>query len=580
MNSWWAQQSTKRGELEKRSEWLWQWNLREVVVRPASGEDPAQLCWFVNNRPYGSLLLDAACEVRVNNDCRLVIKSGPDAPTRRELHFRLRGGLRSPASAPESLQSWCDAIEEAARPQNTAEAVATAGVRLVSLAAGPRAARSLASWLGIRRKSTFAETTTVDEAAAPAERSRRASGGLWRLRGVSQEAPPGGADASAATGLGPRAGSSSTAPSSSTAGPAAASMPAAGGKAKGRSKAGAATELAGATVESAAAAGGRAANGSPPSPPPAAPAPTGGPARSVCARPRYWSNRAAKQSSGWAAERLDSAPLLAALEAALRVADPASLTKGRDVREGGSYSRLGLAAAWRVENPHLWDKYGVERSALQSLAALARFPAVSLRPELLEATARLEETKLLPAVNEVWLLHGTRPETVVPIMSGGMNERFSDGHFGGGTYLAEVADKINQYVVSENACRSGGPLDELHRELYGPGAPRPANVFYAFVCRALLGYAVRTKDGATDLDSQAAAAAGGGAASGKPAPLFAHSKRRELAFIPAEKGLPAGERYHSILVETGGKVKRHREFVVFHSERIYPEYLVAFHRLP
>ena len=149
MNSWWAQQSAKRGELEKRSEWLWQWNVREVVVRPASGEDPAQLCWFVNNRPFGALVLDAACEVRVLNDSRLVVKSGPsDTSPRRELHLRLRGGLRSPASAPESLQSWCDAIEEAARPQNAAEAVATASVRLVSLAAGPRAARSFASWLG------------------------------------------------------------------------------------------------------------------------------------------------------------------------------------------------------------------------------------------------------------------------------------------------------------------------------------------------------------------------------------------------------------------------------------------------
>ena len=173
------------------------------------------------------------------------------------------------------------------------------------------------------------------------------------------------------------------------------------------------------------------------------------------------------------------------------------------------------------------------------------------------------------AVNEVWLLHGTRPDTCAAIMSGGMNERFSGGHFGSGTYLAEVSDKINQYVVCENSCRTGGPLDELHGVLYDEGCPRPANVFYAFVCRALLGHVVRTKDGANDLD-----------ADGK-APIFAPgSGRRELAAIPAEAGLPAGTRYHSILVETGGKVKRHREFVVFHSERIYPEYLVAFHRLP
>ena len=41
----------------------------------------------------------------------------------------------------------------------------------------------------------------------------------------------------------------------------------------------------------------------------------------------------------------------------------------------------------------------------------------------------------------------------------------------------------------------------------------------------------------------------------------------------------AGTMYHSMLVEIGGKVKRHREFVVFHSDRIYPEYLLAFNRV-
>ena len=59
-----------------------------------------------------------------------------------------------PALTPE-LSRLHRAARQAFRGES-AEAVATAGVRLVSLAAGPRAARSLASWLGIRRKSALA----------------------------------------------------------------------------------------------------------------------------------------------------------------------------------------------------------------------------------------------------------------------------------------------------------------------------------------------------------------------------------------------------------------------------------------
>ena len=100
------------------------------------------------------------------------------------------------------------------------------------------------------------------------------------------------------------------------------------------------------------------------------------------------------------------------------------------------------------------------------------------------------------------------------------------------------------------SCRGAGirNIDVAHNVLYGEGCPRPSNVFYAFVCRALLGHAVRTQDGANDLDAE-----------GKT-PIFAPgSHRRELAAIPAAAGLPAGTRYHSILVETGGKATQARQ---------------------
>ena len=65
-----------------------------------------------------------------------------------------------------------------------------------------------------------------------------------------------------------------------------------------------------------------------------------------------------------------------------------------------------------------------------------------------------------------------------------------------------------------------------------------------------------------------------------PRPIFANKSKRELAPIPQpadELGPPTP--YHSVVVEVGGKVKRHREFVCMHSDRTYPEYLLCYRRL-
>ena len=59
---------------------------------------------------------------------------------------------------------------------------------------------------------------------------------------------------------------------------------------------------------------------------------------------------------------------------------------------------------------------------------------------------------------------------------------------------------------------------------------------------------------------------------------------RELVNVPATKAQKdngvrtTNINYHSLVVETGGGVKRHREFVIFHREYVYPEFVVvSFH---
>jgi len=89
-------------------------------------------------------------------------------------------------------------------------------------------------------------------------------------------------------------------------------------------------------------------------------------------------------------------------------------------------------------------------------------------------------------------------------------------------------------------------------------------VYYLFVCRVVLGIFIRTQSGdkdAKDLD--------------EGIKVFATQKRRELAAIP---GIIPPTHFHSLLVELGVNILRYREFIQFHSQRVYPEYLLAYQR--
>ena len=53
------------------------------------------------------------------------------------------------------------------------------------------------------------------------------------------------------------------------------------------------------------------------------------------------------------------------------------------------------------------------------------------------------------------------------------------------------------------------------------------------------------------------------------------SGNRELVQVP---GTTPPVHFHSLLAETGVKIQRHREFIVFHGEYLYPEYVIAYQR--
>ena len=104
---------------------------------------------------------------------------------------------------------------------------------------------------------------------------------------------------------------------------------------------------------------------------------------------------------------------------------------------------------------------------------------------------------------------------------------------------------------------------ELHKRLYGHGTHHPGKVYYVLVCRVALGHHVRTQatgKGATSMD--------GGQ---KVFPI----SFRELAAVP---NVTPPVHYHALLADVVNAGARYREVVVFHSELIYPEYVIAYQR--
>lgn len=238
---------------------------------------------------------------------------------------------------------------------------------------------------------------------------------------------------------------------------------------------------------------------------------------------------------------------------------------GRDQRTLLDYDSLTPYCAWRLQHPGLWGKYAMERENLRKfdvagLQANKRpLPCPRVRQPFVDMAAMLPGN-LDDGLNEVYLSHGSKPEIILAILSGGLNERFSGGLFGNGTYFAEDVAKNDQYCTCDG---EHGDHSELHRLLFDDlGVVHPGKLLYVFVCRVVLGHLIRTRDGQTELDHPDHRS-------------IWSSKARELAVVP---GTSPPILHHSLLVEVGGKIARYREFIVFHGDRIYPEYLVAYQR--
>jgi len=288
------------------------------------------------------------------------------------------------------------------------------------------------------------------------------------------------------------------------------------------------------------------------------------------AMPDYWEKHIANSSpDGFAAIALDRTgcdrSTWAALERLLQT-DPVKLKQSGADRGGTRHDRLELACAWRLENPLRWEKYMVGVQGVMNDMKRIRQGGVTAAggaPPLTRGAADALPGLLHADVNEAFLMHGSNAGVLINILSTGLNERFAGAAYGAaygdGSYLAEDAGKNDQYTKVDSQ-RDGS--SEVHKRLYAHGAHHPGKVFYILVCRVALGHHVRTKQAGRDATSTD---------TGRP--VFPISFRE----LDTAAGVYPPVHYHSLLADVSPPA-RYREFIVFHSEYIYPEYLLAYQR--
>jgi len=270
------------------------------------------------------------------------------------------------------------------------------------------------------------------------------------------------------------------------------------------------------------------------------------------------------EEQGWALQVVDASSQ-AVFQELLRVANPDQLGKGRDVSNyGRKYTTFGVVYVWQIVAPERREAFTMQRSALARDCARAERSGHALPIVTSKLTAVAQQLSNPPLeVNEGWYLHGTKPETVLPILSGGLSERMCSGKFGKGVYLAEDPEKADQYTTPDPEYDAAS---DLHKRLYRAGSAtrHPGeDLFYMFLVRAAAGLAMRTRDGRSNMD--------------RPSQhVFASDDHRELSEVP---GVSPPLRFHSLVVELGGTLGRFREFVHFNSARFSVEYLIAYRRV-
>jgi len=121
------------------------------------------------------------------------------------------------------------------------------------------------------------------------------------------------------------------------------------------------------------------------------------------------------------------------------------------------YNKLWVTKIQRIENPLLWKEYAHERQKMFLKLTKTKKGHWNSIDQLRNSTGPLKTEKylsksmsfdLLSEINECFLFHGTKTDTVKAICNRGLDPRLGSQNamFGRGIYGAEMASKADQYT--------------------------------------------------------------------------------------------------------------------------------------
>ena len=325
---------------------------------------------------------------------------------------------------------------------------------------------------------------------------------------------------------------------------------------------------------------------------------------------------------------------MGAIKRMVAPARPSELGVGRDAQAQRAWQQvpreraihpskrnIEVVRCWKLQNEQLWNAYHAKKEMVDKdlIDGPPLHPSVEgTKPHTVPAggpwqfgvrdalAAGARETSVGAvdsSVNEVMLIHGLPAAAVGPVMETGLEPRLAGGNagnfFGNGTYLAEDIEKADMYVKtcdtgykqsehdslgkqdSDKAAEQqerNQSVQKLHEQLY-PNHDHPGEVYYALVCRTLLGYSVRTKGPDRLGPGMLYQPMDEGVLNEGKASVFHGPGYNLLEALPGYgPGRRHQVRYHTLIGELGHCIARFREFVVFESNLVYPEYLIAYQR--
>jgi len=213
------------------------------------------------------------------------------------------------------------------------------------------------------------------------------------------------------------------------------------------------------------------------------------------------------------------------------IVDTFSTTRTRD-RKSSMPKSLNLISVQRIEDRNMWLRY--QRAKANLKQKRGRCPKIENLGPGGEVKTKVDtiDDRLDEDVNECFLWHGSTPEGAIGISEDGFDLSRAGSHagtmFGSGAYLAECSSKSDEYAHDG-------------QKIY-------KNIYALILCRATCGSMYYTQAGGS------------------------------RAMPKIEAAINSGN-YDSVLGDREAAVGTYREFVVFDSDLIYPEFVCLYKKV-